>query len=423
MKIYSKAKSDQYHPKQIYSTLILSFALISLITPVKYDFYFFILRPFEIFILLWLIVILLRGANLAVSYSLLTLLPYLILHIALSVPGGIENFLREFGQALLISLFSLLLFVERQNINFNIFGKVLLYALIIIILFTIGYHFMDGQYTGWKSLNETKYAFVFILPIIASSIIFGKKAYFFYVIWILMLPIIVMSGERKALLIYIVLSGILMSRGRIFFIVLICLILLTCLQFIYVLVDDEYVRQQLRSILDPSSTGNFRYMLYNFSYAPGDTPSNTFRAFTLWMSAKIFLEYPIFGIGTNQYEILVDANYNQLPIEMLFGIHGEFQRVLTENGIVGFALYSLIWIFAWYRSKNVAKIVCLNGLVSYWQFRCLNYVFFSTALIFVATEASGMRSFVVLAFIAFLPDLLKGNFFNQIEIFRHLRKV
>ena len=47
----------------------------------------------------------------------------------------------------------------------------------------------------------------------------------------------------------------------------------------------------------------------------------------------------LLGIGTNNYINYVEENYSFLPGFMRWGIHGEFQRVTVENGIVGLFLY------------------------------------------------------------------------------------
>ena len=43
------------------------------------------------------------------------------------------------------------------------------------------------------------------------------------------------------------------------------------------------------------------------------------------------------------------------PEELRLEIHGEFQRILTENGLVGLSLYSLVWAAAWARLSRVLR--------------------------------------------------------------------
>ena len=46
---------------------------------------------------------------------------------------------------------------------------------------------------------------------------------------------------------------------------------------------------------------------------------------------------------------------------MRWGIHGEFQRVTVENGIVGLFLYLFIWYKSWVRTRfNLDMLVNSN---------------------------------------------------------------
>ena len=96
-------------------------------------------------------------------------------------------------------------------------------------------------------------------------------------------------------------------------------------------------------------------MLATGQYLPGDTPSDVQRAFSLHVSSQMLAEHPLLGVGTNQYEAIVDETYPTAPEELRLAIHGEFQRILTENGLVGFSLYSLIWVAAWARLSRVLR--------------------------------------------------------------------
>ena len=49
----------------------------------------------------------------------------------------------------------------------------------------------------------------------------------------------------------------------------------------------------------------------------------------------LFADNPVLGIGTNGYVDFIDQHYYWLPDALRMGIHGEFLRVLVENGIIG----------------------------------------------------------------------------------------
>jgi hypothetical protein len=173
------------------------------------------------------------------------------------------------------------------------------------------------------------------------------------------------------------------------------------------LVENPYLQRQVRTLVDPGGTGNYEYVLATGRYLPGDTPSDVQRAFALHVSSQMFAEHPLFGVGTNQYEAMVRETYPNAPEDMQLSIHGEFQRILTENGLVGFSLYLLIWAAAWARLARLLRSALERGLTSA-QSRVLPLLLFIPLALFVGTEASGTRAFVGAIAISLLPELVSG---------------
>ena len=122
-----------------------------------------------------------------------------------------------------------------------------------------------------------------------------------------------------------------------------------------------------------------------------------------------FLENPFLGIGTNKYVILVNEQYYNLPKFMKLGIHGEFQRVLVENGLVGIIAYLFIWYKSWTRTRIVLLKAQKNGLINKQQLNFLLYSIYLAFVFYVGTEASSTRSFLLLVIISLLPDYLGYN--------------
>lgn len=94
---------------------------------------------------------------------------------------------------------------------------------------------------------------------------------------------------------------------------------------------------------------------------------------------------------------------------MKLGIHGEFQRVLVENGLVGIIAYLFIWYKSWTRTKIVLFEAQKNGLINKEQLNFLLYSIYLTFAFYVGTEASSTRSFLLLVIISLLPDYLGYN--------------
>jgi hypothetical protein len=227
-------------------------------------------------------------------------------------------------------------------------------------------------------------------------------------VWAGMLPLLVMSGERKALIIYLILTALLFARGRLALIAPGLAAAFAGLLLLSTVVENPYLQKQIRTLVEPGATGNYEYVLATHRYLPGDTPSDVQRAFSLHVSSQLLAEHPLLGVGTNQYEEIVGETYPTAPKELLLAIHGEFQRILTENGLLGFSLYALIWVAAWARLSRVLRRAFDRGQLTSTHVRALPFLLFIPLALFVGTEASGTRAFIGLIVISLLPELVGG---------------
>ncbi|OWK21896.1 hypothetical protein AJ88_12790 [Mesorhizobium amorphae CCBAU 01583] len=153
--------------------------------------------------------------------------------------------------------------------------------------------------------------------------------------------------------------------------------------------------------------GQYEYLAAKGKYAPGDTPSNVQRSFAFTLSRQLISEHPLMGVGTNQFKNIIDTEFRHLPDELRLGIHGEFQRILTENGIIGLSLYILIWVAAWLRLSRVLSWALFHELIGAAQARLLPLVILVPCAFYVGTEASGTRAFVTLILVSLLPELTR----------------
>ena len=274
------------------------------------------------------------------------------------------------------------------------------------------WHLEKGFWVGWKQLPDTRIIFT-IITILAFLLItfFEKyKKNQFIILLFLILPILIMSGERKALLVFIILFLVRYSPGisvkTIFFLFLIYLMLNVLSTFI----ENPYINNKINNMLNILQTGNVNYFFNTGEISPNDTYSNLQRVFSFQISKEFFLENPFLGLGTNKYEILVNEQYYYLPKFMKMGIHGEFQRVLVENGLIGIIAY----LFTWYKSWNRARIFLFEAqkkeLINKEQFNFLLYSIYFTFAFYVGTEASSTRSFFLLVIISLLPDYIDYSF-------------
>lgn len=390
---------------------LLTFAALSLFLPIRLETGLVLLRPFELIALLTLLIGLATGRwrRLAFSAGFLLLLPFLGWHMVSAFSVDAENGLRELLQMSAVGAFAFALAQEASRVDTHKAVNILLFGMVLILAYTITWHVAHGYLVGWKHLFDPKLAFSFVPIALAGLLIFSNRAKrrTLWLAWAGILPLLVLSGERKALLIYLFLTAALLMRGRLAAIVPAIAVGFVGLFVLATTVENSYVGKQLQTILHPLSMGQHEYLAATGKYAPGDTPSNVQRAFAFTLSRQLISEHPLVGVGTNQFKNIIDTDFSGLPGELRLGIHGEFQRVLTENGIIGLSLYVLIWITAWFRLSRTLSWALSHGLIGAAQARLLPLVLLVPCAFYVGTEASGTRAFVTLSLVSLLPELTR----------------
>lgn len=394
--------------------LILSILILSLFVHFRYETEIGIIRPFDLLcIIIFSFVIL--NKNLEenkINLGFLYLIPFFLIHTFSSLTIGTDNFIRETLQIIIIIFFSIILLKFKTAINYRYFINLLVLGTLLITVWTILWHLEKGFWVGWKQLPDTRIIFT-IITILAFLLItfFEKyKKNQFIILLFLILPILIMSGERKALLVFIILFLIRYSPGisvkTIFFLFLIYLMLNVLNTFI----ENPYINNKIDNMLNILQTGNVNYFFNTGEISPNDTYSNLQRVFSFQISKEFFLENPFLGLGTNKYEVLVNEQYYYLPKFLKMGIHGEFQRVLVENGLVGIIAYLFIWYKSWNRTKIFLFEAQKKKLINKEQFNFILYSIYFAFAFYVGTEASSTRSFFFLVIISLLPDFIDYNF-------------
>jgi hypothetical protein len=391
---------------------LLALAVLSLMLPIRMETGFILVRPFEFLIALgmlgWPLIAARRGVR--VPVGLLLVLPYLLWHVASATAGGPQNAAREGLQVMVVILFAFLLAQEAPRLDVNRLSRRLLLGMAAIAVGTIVWHIAHGYWVGWKQIPDPRLVFVFLPLLLAGLILFAEaeRRRRLHFVWAGMLPLLVMSGERKALIVYLVLTALLFARGRLALIVPALAAAFVGLLLLSTVVENPYLQKQIRTLVEPGGTGNYEYVLATGQYLPGDTPSDVQRAFSLHVSSQLLAEHPLSGVGTNQYEEIVGETYPTAPKELRLGIHGEFQRILTENGLVGLSLYLLVWVAAWARLSHVLRGAVDYGQLTRTQVRVLPLLVFIPLALFVGTEAPGTRAFVGLIVISLLPEVVSA---------------
>ena len=365
------------------------------------------LRPFDGIVIL-MIMFMLFSARVRLPkqmpVGLLALMPFFVWHVVSAATVSFENGIREAVQTSILAIFALILTMHGPRIDYAKLARVLLIGMLLITAYNIYWHIDQGFWSGWKRLNDPKRIFSF-LPLVAGCLlIFANKANRgkYWALWLFIGVIIVISGERKSLLIYLILWAALITRGRMLAATPLVAAGLFALTLIGSVTENTYLARQLGTILNPEGT-----ILPIEAIASGQIPesmSNAQRLFALQLSGRLFLENPLFGVGTNGYVNIVRAEFAHLPEYLQLAPHGEFLRILTENGLVGLTLYLSIWVLAVVRlSRNLQRLVRASVLRPR-QASVLRIVLLVPAVIYVGLEASGTHSMVVLIIVSLLPS-------------------
>ena len=391
---------------------LLTFAILSLFLPIRLETGLVLLRPFELIALLALVIGLATGRwrNLAFSAGFLLLLPFLGWHMVSAFSVDAENGLRELLQMSAVGAFAFALAQEARWLETHKAVNILLFGMVLILAYTITWHVAHGYSVGWKHLVDPRLVFTFLPIALAGLLLFANRAKrrTLWFAWAGILPLLVLSGERKAFLIYLFLTAALLMRGR-----LAAMVPAIAAGFVgtFRAVDHGGQRLCREAIADhPRSAehGAIRIPGRDGEICPWRHAEQCPARVCLHSVQTAHLRTSTDGRGhepiQEYYRYGVSAD---LPDELRLGIHGEFQRILTENGIIGLSLYILIWIAAWFRLSRTLSWALFHGLIGAAQARLLPLVLLVPCAFYVGTEASGTRAFVTLILVSLLPELTR----------------
>jgi hypothetical protein len=394
-------------------TYVLGFALLSLFTPFKVLTPIVQVRPFDALTGLALLWAFAHGKAFprgGPQLGVLVMLPYFAWHVVSALGVSPTNGIREGLQLATVVAFVWAVSVEMDDLDYRRLGNLLLVGMIAITIWSIGWHISNGFWSGWKRLLDPKATFTF-LPLVLGCMLVasdGARRRLLWFGWIVLGAVIFLSGERKALIVFGVLSAVLVARGRLLSSLHVVAGSFVVLVMLSDLVEDPYLSRQIQSVIDPVETGDFSTAIATGEAASGDTRSNAQRGFAIALAQQLISENFVFGVGTNAYEKIIQTRFGYLPEFLQSGIHGEFLRVMTENGVVGLVFYVLIWVTAIIRTRGVLSRAVQQNLLNASQASLLQIITAVPCLLYISFEGSGTHSLVVLAFASLLPDGLRA---------------
>ena len=364
------------------------------------------LRLFDGLVLAMLLHLLfVRGLNIRLPFGLLLCGLFFLVHATNALTLGLGNFLREAIQVCVVFVFGIYVY-NMVDTNLLRRGLPILTAIILAVMaYNILWHVTHGYMTGWKRLDAPKMAFLFSMMLLTYYALKhqtepGRGTLAATMVLPLMLPILLLSGERKALLFFLICGLLYLVRAKPFIRpagwLAIFGTLAVAMPLVPSLLGIPYVERQVESILAPISTAELR--IYSPSEHFAESLSNAQRVFATKIGLQLFIQSPIIGVGTNAYQEIVRARFSHLPPVMVNSIHSEFLRVLVENGAVGLILFCFPLVRAvWFILVSKAR----NTVPLRWEGW---FLFVAGSLILIAMESSGTKLLVPYILVGILPD-------------------
>jgi hypothetical protein len=367
------------------------------------------LRPFDALVLIMLVhLALTRGLDTRLPRGLMLCGFFFAVQAASASMLGPENFLREGIQAGIIFVFGTYLYNSLTAEQLRRFVPLFMGILLVVMLYNILWHLNHGYYTGWKRLDAPKMAFLF-LPVLLTYFAMvhqevpspGTRLATFLLA--AMLPILMLSGERKALLFYLICCLVYALKTRMLVrptgLLAIFTAVFVAVASLPLFLQIPYVAKQIDSVLSPFTAAEIR--IYSDTDYMSESVSNAQRVFATRVGVEMFLNNPLIGVGTNAYQSIVIEQFAHLPDFLIKSVHSEFLRTLVENGLLGFLIFVLPLL------RTVRFAIFSGGLGLRSTEWCGCHLFLAAVLALLAVESSGTKLMVPYTIIAILPDLVR----------------
>lgn len=235
--------------------------------------------------------------------------------------------------------------------------------------------FQGNRIERYTSINNNPnvFAFQLLLGVVGSLYFWRYKNLVVRVLMVAVLALlcyyISVSGSRKAIVIYFVLIlawiyySFPMKKALAYYAVL-GLLGLIAGGYIFSLLVDTPVFQRFMKLEDNSSAADIRGTLYREAF-------------------EVFKNHPFFGVGLDNFRLYSSSG--------LYA-HSNYMELLADNGILGFALFHIMYFHVWRLSQKM-KLLYNNSEESMFYsgiFKCIiiNYVMiaFGTVLYHTITH-------------------------------------
>jgi O-antigen ligase len=342
---------------------VLAFFVVTLFFDLDYESAVIRVRIIDVFLLVLVILMILSAGsfktnNNAAALSFYVFILYLLVNGIIKI--GFSTVIKEIIQLLeYVFLMHLIARATDQPKKRKEFLDILFWGVGCVAIFSMIYNVSAGHYADYKNLDAPKHSFAFFaLLAVIRFLTSKKKTQFQLLIVFLGLAILLLSGERKGWVGFMVGGGIFaylqlkasLSKKNVhaittFFVIVIALGGITEL-YLASQPQLHYLDRQITSFSDVSNV----FSDDNSQYA---SKSDEERIFMFNLGIQLFVQHPVSGIGIDQFRDFVEEATHG---EFSHDAHNFYIKILAEEGIIGIVLFLiplfLIFIELWKKGKN-----------------------------------------------------------------------
>jgi hypothetical protein len=261
------------------------------------------------------------------------------------------------------------------------------------------YHVSIGKIVTWKDLADTKFVIslsVFLLFSLRDEV--EKKGYNFLFIAFIILTLVGLSSERKALLTFILLlaSSNYSLMKKLYVVGAVASIGIT---IAVTGIDGGYLAQRANSTATNYSQMTDRY----FATVPSIAArSDVIRTFVNRKATELFETHPIAGLGATGYSAWSHRRFGAKN-GLAMNVHGEIHRVPVEGGIIGILIALGFLATTGYRAIRFA----MRGERASLHYAPLYLLLYTIA--FASVEAVNTALLVLVGFNGVVASRLPGS--------------
>lgn len=202
-----------------------------------------------------------------------------------------------------------------------------------IFVHLIMYHMYIGRYNTWKYLSDTKTVISLMVFLCFALKDWTSRRIPFAVVMVVLPALVIMSAERKALLLFAVAAAFSTLKWS----TKVAVLVLAPLTLLFVAIsglDGGFLQQKFEASSASFDNVSDRYFMTVESIG---SRSDVIREFVNRNAWRLFLENPWLGVGATGYKEWALHTYGAYQ-GLAMNVHGEVNRVPAEGGILGIVI-------------------------------------------------------------------------------------